>query len=66
MTMVSRSTPKPPKPSSWPKTMRIVATYRHLGWTLAASVALGVFGGQWLDANLGPFEPQASWDGARI
>lgn len=30
-------------------TMRTVARYSNLGMTLAVSVALGVFGGRWLD-----------------
>lgn len=29
------------------------APYLHIGWTLAASVLLGTFGGWWLDKKLG-------------
>ncbi len=31
----------------------VVTTYTHLGFTLAASVLLGFFGGYWLDGKLG-------------
>lgn len=47
------STPKPPKTSSWPEAMRSVAQYTHLGWTLVASMVLGLLVGRWADARLG-------------
>lgn len=51
--MQNGSSPKPPKRSLWPETMRTVAQYTNLGWTLVASVALGVFVGRWADKHFG-------------
>ena len=50
--MRNNSSSKPPQRSSWPETMRTVARYTNLGWTLVAAVVLGVFGGRWLDGRL--------------
>ncbi|GIX49474.1 MAG: hypothetical protein KatS3mg131_3685 [Candidatus Tectimicrobiota bacterium] len=44
---------KPPPKRDWLQTMRTVAPYLHLGWTLAASIVLGILGGRWADAKLG-------------
>ena len=51
--MRNDSSSKPPQRSSWPETMRTVARYTNLGWTLVAAIVLGVLGGRWLDARFG-------------
>lgn len=51
--MRNDSSSKPPQRSSWPETMRTVARYSNLGWTLVIAVGLGVYGGWWLDARFG-------------
>lgn len=49
--------PEHPDPSakkpSLPDTMRTVAPYLHIGWTLVGAVLLGVLAGRWADARLG-------------
>lgn len=48
---MSTNTPPSPDKTPWAATMRTVARYTHLGWTLALSVVLGVFGGRWADSH---------------
>lgn len=46
-------TPQPPsedpKRKVWPDSVRTIARYTHLGWTLVAAVVLGLWVGHWLD-----------------
>ena len=46
-------TPQPPseepKRKPWAESMRTVARYTNLGWTLVAAVVLGLWAGRWLD-----------------
>jgi F0F1-type ATP synthase assembly protein I len=43
----------PPKKPSWSDTMRNVAPYMYMGWTLVVSILLGVWVGRWADARFG-------------
>jgi F0F1-type ATP synthase assembly protein I len=43
----------PPKKPSWADTMRNVAPYLYMGWTLVVSILLGVWVGRWADARFG-------------
>ena len=47
------NSPPPLQKSSWPETMRMVAHYTTLGWTLVASLVLGLLAGWWADARFG-------------
>ncbi len=46
-------TPQPPsedpKRKPWGESMRTIARYTNLGWTIVAAVVLGLLGGRWLD-----------------
>jgi F0F1-type ATP synthase assembly protein I len=44
---------QPPQKPSWPETIRRVARYTNLGWTLVASIVLGLLAGWWADARFG-------------
>ena len=55
------STPEPPKPTGengssqehaeggWPATMALLGKVGGIGWFVGASIALGTYGGYWLD-----------------
>jgi ATP synthase protein I len=47
--MTSRSPSEDPKRKAWAESMRTVARYTNLGWTIVAAVVLGLWGGSWLD-----------------
>lgn len=47
--MASRSPSEDPKRKAWTESMRTIARYTNLGWTIVAAVVLGLWGGSWLD-----------------
>lgn len=47
------SVPEKPGRNSLGEAMRAVGPYLNLGWTFAATVAVGTFLGWWLDRKLG-------------
>lgn len=47
--MTSPPPAEDPKQQRRAESMRTIARYTNLGWTLAAAVGLGLWGGWWLD-----------------
>ncbi len=51
--MTSPPPAEDPKQQRWAESMRTIARYTNLGWTLVAAVGLGLWGGWWLDQQWG-------------
>jgi F0F1-type ATP synthase assembly protein I len=47
--MTSQPPSEDPKRKAWAESMRGIARYTNLGWTIVAAVVLGLLGGHWLD-----------------
>jgi len=47
--MTSQPPSEGPKHKAWTESMRSIARYTNLGWTIVAAVVLGLWGGHWLD-----------------
>lgn len=47
--MTSQLSPEDSNRKTWSESMRTIARYTNLGWTLVAAVVLGLWGGRWLD-----------------
>ena len=47
--MTPQSPSEDPKRKAWMESMRTIARYTNLGWTLVAAVVLGLWAGSWLD-----------------
>lgn len=47
--MTSPPPSEDPKQKAWAESMRTIARYTNLGWTIVAAVVLGIWGGRWLD-----------------